>query len=150
MSSNSLSTLLRRYLARRLLVPGIAFVLIFAAVLGAQRWYEIRRVQDFQTQAIARHVSAYLKSADEALNFLVQFAPTGEFLPYAERYQEHSQLFERILFLNDTGEVLQAFPGSGALKDYSRMMPPLLEPQSSLVRLSAPYLAPLTLQRKLN
>jgi PAS domain S-box-containing protein len=144
MTSDSLSALLRRYLARRLLAPGIAFVLVVAIVLGGQRWLEIQRAQDLQTQAIARYVSTYLESADEALNFLAQLTPTAEFPTYAERYHEHSHLFERILFLNDTGEVLQAFPSTGALKDYSRLMPASLEPQSNLVRLSAPYLAPLS------
>lgn len=142
MTSRSLSSLLRRYLITRLLLPGILFVLGIAALLGWQRWVEIQSNQDQQALMVSEYVATYLGFAAEVVNLLVEVGPT-DFAAVAAGYREHSRSFERIILLSEGGVVLEAFPPMGGMRDYSRILPGHRESEQ-IVHVSSPYLAPLS------
>ncbi|TVQ98576.1 MAG: response regulator [Desulfovibrionales bacterium] len=144
MTPLSLSTLLRRYLALRMLLPGVLLVLVVAALLGWHRWLEVQRAQNQQALLVSEYVAIYLRFSSEVVNMLVAVDPELGFSQVTASYREHSQAFERIILLSDHGAVLQAYPPVGTLLDYSRLLPDRQTESHRASKISSPYMAPLS------
>ncbi|TWI72260.1 PAS domain S-box-containing protein [Desulfobotulus alkaliphilus] len=145
MTAASISTLLRRYLALRLLLPVVFLVLTLSALLGWQRWQDIQREQHLQTLALSEYVATYLSFSREIINLMAESSDLRGFPEVIPQFIKHSNAFERILLLSDQGEVMATIPPMGSLKDYSRLMPANHRNRDKQdVYISSPYQAPLS------
>ncbi|TYT75704.1 hybrid sensor histidine kinase/response regulator [Desulfobotulus mexicanus] len=145
MTAASISTLLRRYLALRLLLPAVFLVMGLSTLLGWQRWQDIQREQHLQTMALSEYVATYLSFSREIINLMAESSELAAFPAIVPEFLKHSHAFERILLLSDQGEVLATIPPLGSLKDYSRLMPmDHRNKDKQDVYISSPYQAPLS------
>ena len=123
MALNSLSHIVRRFMAKWLLLPALAGLVLGSAIWIGIEAKEIQRKQAYFARTVAQHVNSYLEHSHRHLEqFAIMYREAESTQSILHFLPDYSSSVQAVHLLDPSGRIVESWPQELERADFSRTM----------------------------